>query len=116
VSDGLDRICFVIRLRPGTEAEYRRRHDVIWPELTDAIRAAGIREYTLFRRGNEVFAFAECERDGKAAFRRLARTAIDAEWSRWLSDLIELETDEQGELRYAEEVWRLPHEKASKNA
>lgn len=39
---------FRMRLKPGVADEYRRRHDAIWPELADAIRAAGIHDYHIF--------------------------------------------------------------------
>lgn len=107
------RACFVIKLRPGSEAEYRRRHNEIWPELVKAIREAGIREFALFLRGTDVFAFAECDPDCETAFRKLGKTEVDVAWSRWFEDLIEEETDETGNLLYAEEVWHLEPERAS---
>lgn len=106
----MGQVCFVLRIRPGTEAEYDRRHAEIWPELTRAIRDAGIRRYSLFRRGTDVFAFADCEGDGREAFRRLATGHVDAEWTRSMSHLIEVETDEAGELLYAQPVWELADE------
>ncbi|WP_110647243.1 L-rhamnose mutarotase [Salinicola peritrichatus] len=39
---------FRMNLHPGQAEEYRRRHDAIWPELTDALHAAGIEEYRIF--------------------------------------------------------------------
>lgn len=35
-------------LKPGMEAEYKRRHDEIWPELVDLRHAAGISEYSVY--------------------------------------------------------------------
>ena len=40
-------VAFVLRLRPGCEAEYQRRHDAIWPELTDLFAASGILHYEI---------------------------------------------------------------------
>jgi L-rhamnose mutarotase len=37
-----------MKLKPGCVAEYRRRHDVIWPELKELLRAAGIRDYVIY--------------------------------------------------------------------
>ena len=34
-------IAFGLRLRPGSEAEYQRRHDEIWPEMRDGLLGAG---------------------------------------------------------------------------
>ena len=37
-----------LKLKPGMGDEYKKRHDDIWPELADAIRKAGIRDYSIF--------------------------------------------------------------------
>ena len=46
----MERLCFTFEIRPGTEDEYKKRHDEIWPELVDAIKEAGFANYSLFRR------------------------------------------------------------------
>ena len=37
-----------MKLKPGAEAEYRRRHDAIWPELINLLHEAGIYDYSIF--------------------------------------------------------------------
>ena len=44
----MEQIAFLMRLKPGNEAEYRKRHDEIWPELKAALVAAGICDYSIF--------------------------------------------------------------------
>ncbi|MEA3537235.1 L-rhamnose mutarotase [Rhizobium sp. CC-YZS058] len=44
----MPRQAFTMTLNPGMEAEYRRRHDEIWPELVDLLHAAGISDYSIF--------------------------------------------------------------------
>lgn len=39
---------FILTIRPGQIAEYRRRHDEIWPEMVAALRASGIVHYDIF--------------------------------------------------------------------
>lgn len=39
---------FRMQLKPGTVAEYRRRHDEIWPELSELLTASGIYDYSIF--------------------------------------------------------------------
>ncbi|MGN8197993.1 L-rhamnose mutarotase [Salinisphaera sp. RV14] len=39
---------FEMQRHPGRVAEYRRRHDAIWPELVDALHAAGVLDYRIF--------------------------------------------------------------------
>lgn len=96
---------WVLEVRPGYEEEYKRRHDEIWPEMAEAIRAAGIRNYTLFRRGTQVIAYCECHPDVATAFGKIGATEVNRRWSEWFSDIIVALTDEQGELFWAEEVW-----------
>ena len=51
----MERALFYLRLFPGTEAEYDRRHEAIWPELADEIRESGLRNMSGFRRGTDVW-------------------------------------------------------------
>ena len=46
---------WVLEVRPGYEEEYRERHDEIWPEMLEALRAAGISNYNIFRHGLTLF-------------------------------------------------------------
>lgn len=38
---------FKMHLNPGCEAEYRKRHDEIWPELVALLKGAGISDYSI---------------------------------------------------------------------
>ena len=42
------RNAFKMKLKPGFEAEYKKRHDEIWPELSAALTEAGISDYSIF--------------------------------------------------------------------
>jgi L-rhamnose mutarotase len=103
----VQRYCFTFTLKPGTEAEYKRRHDEIWPEMVDVLRESGVRNYTLFRRGLDVIGYAECYPDAETAFGKVAATDVDSRWSEWFEEIIEDRFDEEGRPRAAEEVWHL---------
>ncbi|CAN5790594.1 L-rhamnose mutarotase [soil metagenome] len=103
----MERLCFTFTIKPGTEDEYRRRHDEIWPELVEAITAAGFRNYSLFRRGLQVIAYAECVPDVDAAFGSLAGADVNRRWSEWFTDIIDSLTDDDGNIHRAQEVWHL---------
>ena len=103
----MERICFTFELRPGTEDEYKRRHDEIWPELVEAIQQAGIRNYSLFRRGTQVIAYAECHPDVATAFGKVGSAEVNARWAKWFEEVIVELVDEQGNLFRADEVWHL---------
>ena len=42
------RYCFQLQVRPDRLAEYVERHQAVWPEMQDALRATGWRNYSLF--------------------------------------------------------------------
>jgi L-rhamnose mutarotase len=50
-----------MELQPGAEAVYKEKHDHIWPEMAQRLRDAGVRNYSIFRRGLALFAYLECD-------------------------------------------------------
>ncbi|MGJ4952849.1 L-rhamnose mutarotase [Bradyrhizobium sp. HKCCYLS20291] len=58
-----ERIGFKMQLFAGQEAEYRRRHDAIWPELKALLTETGIRNYSIFLDPETLtlFGYLECE-------------------------------------------------------
>ena len=100
-----ERCCFHFSIRPGTEAEYQRRHDDLWPELAAAITEAGFTNYTLFRTGTSITAYCECVPTAAAAFARLGATDVNARWAAYFADIIVDLYDEHGTVALAREVW-----------
>jgi L-rhamnose mutarotase len=43
----MEKYAFKMQLNPGMEAEYRKRHDEIWPDLVVLLKEAGIRDYSI---------------------------------------------------------------------
>lgn len=101
----MERVCFTFEIYPGTEAEYKKRHDEIWPELAQAIRDAGQSNYSLFRKGRTIIGYVECEPDAETAFARIAATDVDRRWSEWFQDVIEPSADPDGGFERLVEVW-----------
>ena len=44
------RICFLLRVKSDRLEEYKLRHVYVWPEMLDALRQTGWRNYSLFLR------------------------------------------------------------------
>ncbi len=44
----MTRNAFKMKLKPGFEAEYQKRHDEIWPELSKVLTEAGVSDYSIF--------------------------------------------------------------------
>ncbi len=70
---------FVLHVRPDRIEEYVRAHADVWPEMLDALRGAGIRNYTIFRAGNSVFGYFESD-DLAASERYLAAQEVCTRW------------------------------------
>jgi len=100
-----DRTAFVLRVRPERVDEYVEAHEAVWPEMLDALRGAGIRNYTIFRNGNEMFGYFEAE-DLEAAGRYLEGQEVSARWQDAMAELLEERVPDSGPPPL-EEVFRL---------
>ena len=103
----MERACFTFEIYPDQADEYKKRHDEIWPELVEAIQEAGLKNYSLFRRGNQVIAYVECHPDIETAFGKIGETEVNTKWSEWFEDVILKLVVEDGDLFWADEVWHL---------
>lgn len=103
----MERAFFTFEIYAGMEDEYKKRHDEIWPELVEAIQDAGIKNYSLFRRGTTIYAYAECHPDIATAFGKVGATDVNARWAKWFEEVIVDLVDEDGNLFWGEEVWHL---------
>jgi L-rhamnose mutarotase len=88
----MERVGFTMRILPGQEAEYRRRHAAVWPEMLDALKAAGCRDYSIFIRGSDLFAYLEV--DDFVRFRAsMAANVVNDRWQADMASLIDPLTD-----------------------
>ena len=55
----MERYAWKATVLPGKLEEYIQRHDNIWPEMKEVLAAAGIRNYTIWNVGNELFGYYE---------------------------------------------------------
>ena len=89
------------------EEEYERRHEAVWPEMLAALKEAGFSNYSLFRRGREVIAYAECEPTVGAALARLEANEVNTRWSTYIRSIMTRTVDGDGKLFTAGEIWHL---------
>lgn len=83
---------WVLEVRPGYEAEYKRRHDEIWPEMVQTLRRAGIRNYSIFRLGLQLIGAFETD-DLEASLRALSRDPVNARWADYMAPIMKVELD-----------------------
>jgi L-rhamnose mutarotase len=78
----MQRICFQLHVRPDGVEEYVKRHEAVWPEMREALTAAGWHNYSLFMGpAGTVTGYVECE-DFERARRAMERTDVNARWQR----------------------------------
>jgi L-rhamnose mutarotase len=100
-------LAFRMQLIKGNEAEYKKRHDEIWPELAELLRNAGIQEYYIFL--DEVtlalFAFQKLSENGDTS--GLSSLSIMKKWWDHMADLMEVNPDNSPKIVSCPEVFRL---------
>ena len=80
-TDANTRVCFLLHLRPDRVDEYLRAHEVVWPDMLDALRSAGWHNYSLFVRPDDGLVVGYLETDDfAAAQKRMAATEVNDRW------------------------------------
>ena len=87
------RAAFKMKLKSGCEAEYKKRHDEIWPELSKELTEAGIFDYSIYfdEESLTLFAFQKLTDDNTAD--NLPNTEIVKKWWAYMADLMETNPD-----------------------
>ena len=52
-------IAWMMKLKPGNEAIYKQKHDEIWPEMLAAMKRDGVRTFSIYLHGLDLFAYME---------------------------------------------------------
>jgi L-rhamnose mutarotase len=103
----MKRNAFAMRLHPGCEAEYKRRHDQIWPELKAELRKAGVSNYSIYldKKTSTLFAFQHLADD--ATDEELAKQEIVKKWWHMMKDIMETHPDESPVSDTLEELFHM---------
>jgi L-rhamnose mutarotase len=99
------RSAFVLRVRPDRIDEYVEAHRAVWPDMLQALRDAGIRNYSIFRDGTQVFGYFESD-DLERAADHLAGQEVCTRWQNAMADLLERRVPDAGPPAL-EEIFRL---------
>lgn len=90
---------WVLEVRPGYEEEYKQRHDEIWPEMVETLRAAGIRNYNIFRHGLTLFGYFETD-DLEATQKALAQSDVNRRWGESMGPIMKVEVDSRTDFPF----------------
>ena len=104
---GSVRKAFRMKVYPGHEAEYERRHRPIWLELEEALRAHGVTHYSIFLdpATQDLFAYAEIEDEQR--WRAIAETEVCRRWWRYMREIMPSSADDSPVSTELKEVFRL---------
>src|ERR1700738_3902765 len=84
---------FVLQVRRSAEEEYRRRHNPIWNDLEEVLRAHGVHNYSiaLHLETDQLFAYAEVEDEER--WNAIATTPVCRRWWDYMSEIMEVNAD-----------------------
>jgi L-rhamnose mutarotase len=105
----VERVCFLLRVRPDRLDEYRARHRDVWPGMLEALRDTGWRNYSLFLAGDGLLVgYLECD-DFEAALAGMETREVNARWQAEMAPFFELPGDARPDtgLVRLEEVFHL---------
>jgi L-rhamnose mutarotase len=82
----MQRVCFVLQVKPERLAEYKERHRDVWPEMRAALRETGWGNYSLFLRDDGLLVgYLETENFERARG-GMAKREVNERWQREMGD------------------------------
>ena len=101
------RKAFVMSVHAGREAEYAQRHQPIWQELADVLKAHGVLTYSIFlnEETQQLFAYAEIEDEARWA--AIAATEVCQRWWKYMGDIMPSNADNSPVSHPLKEVFHL---------
>lgn len=103
-----ERIAFRMTLNPGQAAEYERRHDEIWPELSAALKAAGVSDYSIWLDPESHHLFAILTRGDNHGMAALRDTELMNRWWTYMADIMQTNPDNSPVQVPLKRVFHLP--------
>lgn len=96
-----------MKLKPGAEAEYTRRHQAIWPEVKALLKESGISDYSIFLDEDTGTLFAVQKNEGDQGSQDLGRLDIVQRWWAYMADIMETNPDNSPRSVPLKEVFHL---------
>lgn len=109
-TDGSDRrrVCFTMNLRPDRIADYLAAHDEVWPEMLEALRATGWRNYSLFLRPHDGLVVGYVETDDFDRARELmAQTTVNEKWQKQMAQYFDSRTNPDEAMTVLDDYFHL---------
>ena len=104
----MEKHAFLMTLNPGQAAEYKRRHDAIWPELVDLLHDAGVSDYSIHLDEATNTLFGVLWRRTDHTMDALPATEIMQRWWAHMADIMETHPDNEPLVRPLTQVFHMP--------
>ena len=101
------RIAFKMKLKPGCQAEYQRRHEALWPELKKLLVESGIQDYSIFHDAETDILFAVQTLEGEKHSQALGDHIVVKRWWAYMADIMETNPDQSPVTKPLLEVFHL---------
>jgi L-rhamnose mutarotase len=82
-----------MKLKPGFEEEYKRRHAALWPELRKLLQENGISDYSIFLDSDTNILFAVQKVSGTQGSQDLGKNPIVQKWWKYMADIMDTNAD-----------------------
>lgn len=103
----MKRIAQIMSVNPDQYAEYERRHQALWPEMTKMLQTHGVTNYSIFLNPNTGELFAYLEVTDQAKYEQIANTEICQKWWHYMAPLMTTNPDESPVTLDLKEVFHL---------
>ena len=87
------RVAFKMKLHAGCEDEYKKRHDELWPDLLELLKATGISDYSIFLDAETNYLFGVMKAEDPAALANLPAQPVMQRWWAYMKDIMESNPD-----------------------
>ncbi|WP_299611716.1 L-rhamnose mutarotase [uncultured Tateyamaria sp.] len=103
----MEKYAFKMRLNPGCRAEYIKRHDDIWPELSTLLKDAGVSDYSIHLDADTNTLFGVLWREATHAMDDLPSHPIMQKWWAYMADIMETHPNNEPVATPLETVFHL---------
>lgn len=81
----MERVAFMLKLKPGAEAAYDEAHQHVWPEMLALLKGAGISEYSIFRRDTLLILSLRVQADFETTWKKIENDPVNLKWQQAMS-------------------------------
>lgn len=90
----MERLAFKMKLKPGCQEEYRRRHAQVWPEILHLLKETGVSDYSIFLDEETDILFAVQKVSGESNSQQLGHVEVQQRWWSYMADIMEVNPDD----------------------